>query len=286
MKKCDNCGVELRPNTKFCPNCGRPIASAEEPPSAHSRAADTKASVRDEAASVVQNTPFFRSELSRYLAVFSLGLWLIVPLTKWLWRRGRRVAALGVAGVATLLLIAAISVAASGGGGGGAQPSASGAQVSTPSRQATPKKTHAQLVAAARARAVERRALARAQAKARAAAQARAKARARAAAAAYAAANRWHQGYMLYSDSVAYRWLGSSEFSCADYALNGCWKIKVVARDGCSYLEVNANEMKGGSIVGGLLANQTNVPAETPVIFELDADASGVSASAPQITCD
>ena len=61
----------------------------------------------------------------------------------------------------------------------------------------------------------------------------------------------------------------------------------MVARDGCSYLEVDSNEMKGGAIVGQLLANQANVPPDTRVIFELDADAANISeASAPTITCN
>jgi len=151
---------------------------------------------------------------------------------------------------------------------------------SASSKTVTAKKTHAELIAAARARA-------KAWAKAQAAARARAKARAKAAAAAYAAANRWHQGYDLYSDSVAYKWLSPGSVTCAEYTLYSCWKIEVVARDGCSYLEVDSNEMKGGAIVGQLLANQANVPPDTRVIFELDADAANISeASAPTITCN
>jgi hypothetical protein len=160
-----------------------------------------------------------------------------------------------------------------------------------------PTKTPAQIRAVAharalaKARAVRLAARKRAQAKAQALAAARrakiaARARAKAAAAAYAAANRWHQGYLLYSESLAYKWLDPSSFNCSDYALNGCWKIEVIALDGCSYLEVDSNEMKGGAIVGSLLANQANVPPETPVIFELTADADSVQASAPTITCN
>jgi len=159
--------------------------------------------------------------------------------------------------------------------------------VTTSNATVTAKKTPAELAAATRARKAAARAAARARTRALVVAKRRAKARAKAAAIAYAASNRWHQGYRMYSDSLAFKWLGSGSFSCADYALNGCWKIEVLAHEGCNYLEVDSNEMKGGAIVGQLIANQANVPPDTPVIFELDADAANISeASAPTISCD
>jgi hypothetical protein len=109
------------------------------------------------------------------------------------------------------------------------------------------------------------------------------------AAAATLQANAWHKGYTgPFGDNldIYFRW--RKDLSCAAYALNGCWRIEVITSHGCSYLEVDSNEMQGGAIIGSLLANQTNVPPKTPVLFELDADTSGsgVTASAPSFTCD
>jgi hypothetical protein len=73
---------------------------------------------------------------------------------------------------------------------------------------------------------------------------------------------------------------------CADYALQGCWHIEVITDQGCSLLTVEANEMSGGTVVGNVIANQSNLPPKTPVLLELDADTDqSVTASAPTITC-
>jgi hypothetical protein len=156
----------------------------------------------------------------------------------------------------------------------------------TPAQRAA---NHRRAAAAARAKA---RAAARAKAKAKAArirSAATARRHAQAAAAAYAAANRWHQGYFGPAgdnSDVYYKW--RNDLSCADYATQGCVRIELITASGCSYLAVDSNEESAaGVILGDALDNQANVPAETPVLMELDADTSGVSKfSAPTITCD
>jgi hypothetical protein len=161
----------------------------------------------------------------------------------------------------------------------------------------TPAKTPAQIKAEAHAKAVAKaraaRIAARARARARAAARARAKAAAaaaKAAAAAHAAyvraANQWHQGYYQ-QDSNVY-WKAASGKSCADYATNGCWHVEVITRDGCpNYLGVEANEYRGGAVVGDLLGNNgTGVPPKTAAIIELDADATGVTANDIKVQCE
>ncbi len=160
-----------------------------------------------------------------------------------------------------------------------------------------PAKTPAQIKAEAHAKALANaraaRIAARARARARAAARARAKAAAaaaRRAAAAHAAyvraANQWHQGYYQ-QDSNVY-WKTPSGQSCADYATNGCWHVEVITRDGCpNYLGVEANEYRGGAVVGDLLGNNgTGVPPKTAAIIELDADANGVTANDIKVQCE
>jgi hypothetical protein len=116
-----------------------------------------------------------------------------------------------------------------------------------------------------------------AEARREAARRARAEARARVRAARIAAANAWHQGYYQQDDNVYWKWAQGS--SCADYAVNGCWHVQVVTRDGCpSYVAVNANEYQGGTIINQLLDNQGfGIPPKTPRMFELLADGSGGS---------
>jgi hypothetical protein len=117
-------------------------------------------------------------------------------------------------------------------------------------------------------------------------AAARAAAKRRAVVAAYARANAWHKGYLgPVGDNfdVYFRW--RTDRRCADYAVHGCLHIEVIAASGCDYLQVSVNEIQGGAIVGGILANQLNVPPETPAILELDADRDGIRGSPPTITC-
>jgi hypothetical protein len=146
-------------------------------------------------------------------------------------------------------------------------------------RQARERTAVAKAKVAAKARA---RARARAAKKAAAAA-----ARAAAAHAAYvAAANAWHKGYYQQDDNVYWEWRHNR--SCQDYATSGCWHVAVITRGGCqSYVAVNANEYQGGAIIGQLLDNQDyGIPPKTVRVFELDADANGVTANNLTIDCN
>jgi hypothetical protein len=125
-----------------------------------------------------------------------------------------------------------------------------------------------------------------AQAKAAARARAEAVAAAKAQAAAEAAANAWHQGYTQQDENVYWKWDNGK--SCAAYTSNGCWHVEVITQDGCpSYVAVNANEYSNGSIINSLLDNQGyGIPAQTPRLFELDADQNGVTAGDVKIDCN
>lgn len=214
-----------------------------------------------------------------------------------MWKRFRALPDIAQAAAIAAVIIVLVIIGASSSGGGGKSVSATTTEATstapaptlTPAQRAAAKK-RAAAAAKRRAAAARLRARRAAAARARAAKRARAReiAQEKAAEAADAAANRWHRGYTVYNgdDRIAYRWLSSSEVSCQDFALDGCWQIKLITREGCSYLEVTANEMKGGTIVGSLLDNKTNIPAKTPVLMELDADTSdSVEASPPQLVC-
>jgi hypothetical protein len=146
-------------------------------------------------------------------------------------------------------------------------------------------KTAAQLRAEARAKAKAKAAAAKARAAAARRARVAAAKRAAAHAAYVAQANAWHKGFFKQDESVYWRW---THRSCEEFATDGCWHVEVITRDGCqSYLGVEANEYQGSSIVGDLLDNNGNgVPPKTSVVFELDAAASGDTASDVKITCD
>jgi hypothetical protein len=82
-------------------------------------------------------------------------------------------------------------------------------------------------------------------------------------------------------------WQWRHGLSCQDYVQIGCWHVAVVTRDGCpSYVAVNANEYQGNAIIGQLLDNQGyGIPPKTVRIFELDADASGVTVNDLSVDC-
>ena len=112
-------------------------------------------------------------------------------------------------------------------------------------------------------------------------------AKAAAAHAAYvAAANVWHKGYFQQNANVFWKWRDGG--SCQDYVTNGCWHVAVITRYGCSsYVAVNANEYRGNTIVNQLLDNQGyGIPQKTVRVFELDADAGGVTASDVSVDCE
>jgi hypothetical protein len=100
-----------------------------------------------------------------------------------------------------------------------------------------------------------------------------------------AAANAWHRGYFQQDENVFWRW--RSGLTCQDYALHGCWHVEVITQYGCeTYVAVQANEYREGTIINSLLDNQGfGIPPQTPRIFELDADEAGVTANDLSIEC-
>jgi hypothetical protein len=112
-----------------------------------------------------------------------------------------------------------------------------------------------------------------------------------------AAKEPWHHGYtedwtgIEYGNdlpNVYWKWL--SGYSCADYALNGCWKIEVVTRNGCpNSLSVELQELRGGTQVGTLYGSSGSLSPQTPAIVEIDADSGDATAMQGQmgsITCN
>jgi hypothetical protein len=111
------------------------------------------------------------------------------------------------------------------------------------------------------------------------------------------AVNAWHAGYNradgcdefgTCTSGVYARFLDSSSFSCEEYiAEYGCWKVRVITRDGCqSYVGVEANEYSGGSIINGLLDNNgTGIPPKTPITFELDASQANTTVGDLKVQC-
>jgi hypothetical protein len=154
-------------------------------------------------------------------------------------------------------------------------------------RAAAEAKKKAAAEAAARA---ARKAAAAAAAKARAKAAAEKAAAAAAAArkkeAAAVAANAWHKGYAQQDGNVYWEWRHAG--ICQASATDGCWHLAVITRKGCpSYIGVDANEYRGGAIVGKVHAEQIyGVPSKTVRVFELDADSHGpVTANDVEIVC-
>jgi hypothetical protein len=111
------------------------------------------------------------------------------------------------------------------------------------------------------------------------------------------AANAWHAGYDNADGCDEYgtcttglyaRFLDPSEFSCEEYMGEyGCWKVRVITRDGCqSYVGVEANEYSGGSIINDLLDNNgTGIPPRTAITFELDASQPGTTVDDLKVQC-
>lgn len=101
-----------------------------------------------------------------------------------------------------------------------------------------------------------------------------------------AAANAWHKSYYGPTgpnNDVYYKYPTKP---CRAYAETGCWHVQVVTAAGCRYLEVDINELRGGVVVGGLIANQLNVPPHTPVLLELDTDRGNLTGgSLPVFDC-
>jgi hypothetical protein len=152
---------------------------------------------------------------------------------------------------------------------------------SNPDFRKTKTQLHAEAVAKAKAARHARLVAARAAAASRARLAREAAARR----ARIAAENAWHQGYNQQDDNVYWKWVKGG--SCQDFAQYGCWHVAVTTRDGCpSYVAVNANEYRSGTIINSLLANQGyGIPPETPRDFELDADEGGVTAGNVTIEC-
>jgi hypothetical protein len=248
------------------------------------------------------------------IAFFTALTGLLVLLAIYLWRGGQRTPAVFVGGIFALLVILVLISAVSGGNNDNAAApvsadSTTAATTTTASRSCatykgvkpqtcisktgfacsgydktakpvdcfTPAQRRAR-AALARARAIAAAKLARR--RAAAAAQA-----AKARAAEVAAANAWHAGYQA-QDANVY-WKTVSGGSCQSYASHGCWHVAVITRDGCSsYVAVNANEYQGTTIINQLLDNQGfGIPAKTQRLFELDADADGVTMQDVQIDC-
>lgn len=131
-----------------------------------------------------------------------------------------------------------------------------------------PKKTHAELVAAAHAKAA---AAAAAHRMALAAAKARA------------------EGYtVLKGDPVGYKLLNTqlSHHGCTEFGNHGCWRIDIVTLKPCPFFEMDINEMRRGKVVETYRDNQADVQRNTPIHGEFDATEDNVTLGTPVFTCN
>jgi hypothetical protein len=311
---CQNCGTPLGESAKYCSNCGHEVTAERNEEAVlqpdHARPEPTVEAARPTGAEPASTPPprtekpkLLKSERSRYLAVFTLGIWLVIPYTVYLWRRGNRAAAVALGGVTLLALLIVISAIGS-------------ASNSTTSASATPtaaplatdrkgnsclkskldfahrcpansdyRKTKAQLRAEVVAKAKAAKRAKRAAARAAEVNRVRLARQAAAQRARIVAANAWHQGYTQQDENVYWRWVHGR--NCQDYAQYGCWHVEVIARNGCpSYVAVQANEYSGASIINSMLDNQGyGIPPKTSRVFELDADQNGVTVDDLSVQC-
>lgn len=130
----------------------------------------------------------------------------------------------------------------------------------------------------------------------KAAAKQAARASAYLAALARSAKEPWHAGYSAYAGDITgyqlpniyWKWL--SGVSCAQYAMNGCWQIEVITRNGCpTGVSVEFSEVQDGTQVGTLYASSGALPPQTPAQIEIDADngnAAAIQGRISSLTCD
>jgi hypothetical protein len=325
MRRCKNGHDLANSGFRFCPTCGerldKELPATETPgddttSQSRSRAA-VGADVPSPPPTPSQSTPVDHPRQwplsfgwTAFVALFTAFTGLLVLLAIYLWRGGHKGASAFVVGVVGLSAIAVIAGAGGRAHQGTTSPSAAprtstrtaptisarscgsykGAKPQSciskmgfacsgypPTARPDDCFTSAQL----RTRAAAKLAQARATARRRKAAAAAAKLRA----AEIAAANAWHRGYEQQDANVYWRWIHGR--NCQDFATNGCWHVAVITQDGCSsYVAVRANEYQGGSIINSLLDNQGfGIPPRTERVFELDADADGVTANDVTIDC-
>ena len=156
-------------------------------------------------------------------------------------------------------VLAVAVVALLSGCGGSSHPSTS--------TTAAPPKTHAQIVAAARAKAA-------AAAEARQIAAAAAKARA--------------QGYTVNKGDIAGYKLLNTELvhrHCSEFGNHGCWLMDIVTFKQCDFFEMDIDELRHGAVVQIYVDNQSDVLPNKPLHGEFDATEDNVTLGTPVFTC-
>ncbi len=92
----------------------------------------------------------------------------------------------------------------------------------------------------------------------------------------------WHAGYTADYSNVAayelpniyYKFL-KPPFSCAQYAVNGCWKVEVVTRNGCpTALSVQLDQESNNTQVGTLYGVSGALGPQQHAVVEIDATQS------------
>ncbi len=129
------------------------------------------------------------------------------------------------------------------------------------------KLTHAQIVAAAKAKAA-------AAADARLLAKNGAKARA--------------QGYEVHAGDVAGLKLLNTKLShrgCDEFGNHGCWRVDILVFKHCDFFELDINELRGGKVLQTYVDNQSDVAPNTVLHGEFDATDDGVNLGTPVYTC-
>jgi hypothetical protein len=106
----------------------------------------------------------------------------------------------------------------------------------------------------------------------------------------------WHRGYAPWLADVQrlqlpnewFHFLSSSTYSCGEFASDGCWKVEVITRDGCSTgLFIELGEMAGNTQIGTVYGDGGAIGPKTRAVIEIDADTRGsATARIKSITCD
>ena len=105
----------------------------------------------------------------------------------------------------------------------------------------------------------------------------------------------WHAGYTADYSNVAayqlpnvyYKFLAPNSYSCAQYAVNGCWKIEVVTRNGCpTAVSVQLDQESNGTQVGTLYGASGALGPQEHAVIEIDAAGSqALQGRIGSITC-
>jgi uncharacterized protein YceK len=132
-----------------------------------------------------------------------------------------------------------------------------------------PKKTHAQLLATAHAKAAAAAAAHRL---------------------AVAAAKARTEGYTVNNgDPAGFKYLTTPKSHprrCDEFGNFGCWMVEIVTFKECPFFEMDVNEMRRGAVLETYRENQADVAPNTLIHGEFDATGDNTTLATPVFTCN